>query len=96
MKRSGHPWFSLVFLCNHFLGHRVSGSMFCCVNIEVFCIVHLGLGLNYIQVFGLEETMNKIDKPSVEPHNKVTMDSKYAFHILKRTEREGISRGIVD
>ena len=47
---------SLVLLCNDLLCHGGSGSMFCCVDIVVCCVVHPGLGLNYIQDLGVEET----------------------------------------
>ena len=32
----------------------------------VFCDVHLGLGMNYMQELGVEETLNCLDKPIEE------------------------------
>ena len=58
--------------------------------------MHPGLGLNYIQVLGVEEIRNKLDKPSVEPHNKIRVASKSTLHILKRIGIEGITRGTVE
>ena len=37
-----------------------------------------------------------LDKPSVEPHDKIRVASKPTMHILKRTGREGVDRGTVD
>ena len=37
-----------------------------------------------------------LDKPSVEPHNKIRVAGKLAMHILKSTGREGVSQGIVE
>ena len=37
-----------------------------------------------------------LDKPSVEPHDKIRLASKSAMHILKSTGREGVSRGTVE
>ena len=37
-----------------------------------------------------------IDKPSVEPHNKIRVASESSLQILKRTGREGVSRGTVE
>ena len=36
-----------------------------------------------------------LDKPSVEPHNKIRVASKHAMHIVKRNGREGVARGTV-
>ena len=55
------------------------------------CVVHLGSGLNYVQDLGMGEMQNGIDKPSVEPHDKIRVASKPAMHILKSTGREGVS-----
>ena len=55
------------------------------------CVVHLGLGLNYVQDLGVGETQNVLDKPSVEPHSKVRVAGEPAMHILKRIGREGVS-----
>ena len=56
-------------------------------------VVHLSLGLNCMQDLGVEETLNVLDKPSVEPHNKIRVDGESTLHILKRTGREGVARG---
>ena len=37
-----------------------------------------------------------LDKPSVEPHDKIRVDSKPIMHIMKSTGREGVARGIVE
>ena len=37
-----------------------------------------------------------LDKPSVEPHNKIRVDGEPAMHILKRTGREGVAGGTVE
>ena len=60
------------------------------------CVVHPGLGLNYMQYLGVEDMYNVLDKPSVEPHNNIRVAGEYALHILKRTGREGVSRGAVE
>ena len=60
------------------------------------CVVHPGLGLNYVQDSGMGETYNVLDKPSVEPHNKIRVAGKPAMHILKRTGREGVARGTME
>ena len=36
-----------------------------------------------------------LDKPSVEPHDKIRVVGKLAMHILKSTRREGVARGTV-
>ena len=82
---------SLVLLCNGLLCHRVGGILFCCVDIMVCCVVHPCLGLNYIQYLGAEDTYNALDKPSVEPHNKIRVAGESAMHILKSIGREGVS-----
>ena len=43
----------------------------------------------------MEETWNVLDKPSVEPHNKIRVPGEYVVHILKCTGREGVARGTV-
>ena len=42
---------SSVLLCNGLLYHRVSGSLFCCVDIVVCCVCIFFIGLNW---FGVE------------------------------------------
>ena len=37
-----------------------------------------------------------LDKPSVEPHNKIRVAGEYSLHIFKITGREGVSRGTVE
>ena len=37
-----------------------------------------------------------LDKPSVEPHNKISVDGEPAMHILKSTGREGVAQGTVE
>ena len=37
-----------------------------------------------------------LDKPSVEPHNKIRAAGESALHILKSGGREGVSQGIVE
>ena len=37
-----------------------------------------------------------LDKPHVEPHNKIRVDGESALHILKRTGREGVSQGTME
>ena len=37
-----------------------------------------------------------LDKPSVEPHDKIRVVGKPAMHILKSTGREGVSQGNVE
>ena len=37
-----------------------------------------------------------LDKPTVEPHNKIRVDVESALHILKSTEREGVPRGTME
>ena len=37
-----------------------------------------------------------VDKPSVEPHDKIRVAGKPTMHILKRTGREGVARGTVE
>ena len=37
-----------------------------------------------------------LDKPSVEPHDKIRVASKLAMHILKSKGREGVSQGTVE
>ena len=34
-----------------------------------------------------------LDKPSVEPHDKIRVADKPAMHILKSTRREGVAQG---
>ena len=41
---------SSVLLCNGLLCHRVSGSLFCCVDIVVFYVCIFFLGLNWFEV----------------------------------------------
>ena len=55
------------------------------------CVVHPGLGLNYVQYLGMGETQSVLDKPSVEPHNKIRVVGEPAMHILKNTGREGVA-----
>ena len=50
-----------------------------------------GSGLNYVQDLGMGETYDVLDKPSVEPHNKIRLACEPAMHILKSTGREGVS-----
>ena len=59
-------------------------------------VVHPGSGLNYAQDLGMGEIQNVLDKPSVEPHNKIRVVGEPAMHILKITGREGVVRGIVE
>ena len=37
-----------------------------------------------------------LDKPGVEPHNKIRVASESALHTLKRTGREGVARGTME
>ena len=37
-----------------------------------------------------------LDKPSVEPHDKIRVAGKPTMHILKSTGREGVARGTVE
>ena len=37
-----------------------------------------------------------LDKPSVEPHDKIRVAGKPAMHILKSTGREGVALGTVE
>ena len=37
-----------------------------------------------------------LDKPSVEPHDKIRVAGKTSMHILKSTGREGVGRGTVE
>ena len=37
-----------------------------------------------------------LDKPSVEPHDKIRVAGKPAMHILKSTRREGVAQGIME
>ena len=37
-----------------------------------------------------------LDKPSVEPHNKIRVVGNPAMHILKSIGREGVARGTVE
>ena len=37
-----------------------------------------------------------LDKPSVEPHNKIRVAGEDALHILKSIGREGVARGTVE
>ena len=37
-----------------------------------------------------------LDKPSVEPHNKIRVACEFSLHILKSTGREGVSRGTME
>ena len=37
-----------------------------------------------------------LDKPSVEPHNKIRVVGESALHNLKSTRREGVSQGTVE
>ena len=37
-----------------------------------------------------------LDKPSVEPHDKIRVASKPAMHILKSIGREGVAQGNVE
>ena len=46
---------SLVLLCNGILCHRVSGSMFCCVNIVVF---YVSIFFPWYEVVGVELNLN--------------------------------------
>ena len=44
----------------------------------------------------MEETYNVLDKPSVEPHNKIRVVGDSSLHILKSIGREGVARGTMD
>ena len=55
------------------------------------CVVHPGSVLSYIQDLGMGETQKVLDKPSVEPRNKIRVVGKPSMHILKSTGREGVS-----
>ena len=55
------------------------------------CVAHLGSGLNYVQDLGMGEMENVLDKPSVEPHNKIRVVGEPAMHILKSNGREGVA-----
>ena len=55
------------------------------------CVVHPGPGLNYAQELGMGETQNVLDKPSVEPHDKIRVVGKPVMHILKSIGREGVA-----
>ena len=57
----------------------------------VFYVVHPGLGLNCMQDLRVEETLNVLDKTSVEPHNKIRVAGKTAMHILKSIGMEGVA-----
>ena len=46
---------SSVLFCNGLIYHRVSGSMFCCVDIVVAVCAYFCLGLNW---FGVELGLN--------------------------------------
>ena len=37
-----------------------------------------------------------LDKPSVEPHNKIRVVGEPAMHILKSTRREGVAGATVE
>ena len=37
-----------------------------------------------------------LDKPSVEPHNKIRVVEESALHILKSTGREGVAGGTME
>ena len=37
-----------------------------------------------------------LDKPGVEPHNKIRVVGELALHIRKSTRREGVARGNVE
>ena len=37
-----------------------------------------------------------LDKPSVEPHDKIRVAGKPAIHILKSTGSEGVARGTME
>ena len=37
-----------------------------------------------------------LEKPSVEPHDKIRVAGKPTMHILKSIGREGVARGIVE
>ena len=37
-----------------------------------------------------------LDKPSVEPHNKIRVAGESILHIMKNTGREGVARGTVE
>ena len=41
------------------------------------------------------ETYNVLDKPSVEPHDKIRLAGEPTIHILKSTGREGVARKTV-
>ena len=59
-------------------------------------IVHPGLGLSYVQVLGMGEMYNVLNKTSVEPHDKISEVSKHAMHIPKSPGREGVARGTME
>ena len=52
----------------------------------VCCDVHPSLGLNYMQDLVVEDILNVLDKPIVEPHNKIRGSSESTMHILKSIE----------
>ena len=58
--------------------------------------MHPGSGLSYVQDLEMGETYNVLDKPSVEPHNKIRVASESSLHILESTRREGVSRGTME
>ena len=37
-----------------------------------------------------------LDKPGVEPHNKIRVAGESTLHILKRTGREGVTQGTME
>ena len=43
-----------------------------------------------------EDIYNVLDKPIVEPHNKIRVAGEYFMHILKRNGREGVAQGTVE
>ena len=56
-----------------------------------YYVVHPGSGLSYVQDLGMGEMYNGLDKPSVEPHDKIRVAGKPTMHILKSTGREGVA-----
>ena len=64
----------------------------------VGCVVYPGLGLNYMQDLGVEETSNGLGKFSEERTltKNIRVVGESSMHTLKRTGKEGIDRGTVE
>ena len=58
--------------------------------------VHPSLDMNSMQDLGVEEMLNVLDKPGVEPQNKIIVAGESFMHILKRNGREGVAQGTVE